>query len=172
MQSISSLTQIVTNIYNIVSGSLWWWWWSSSSSSSSSLLLLLVLATHLDYPCFVFAVIRPCRPIFFLRHTHRWSGQHSQYSDWLRAGRSGDQIPVGARFSAPVLPCSPPSLLYNGYRAFPGGKERPGRDADPSPPSSAVVRAIPLFPLWALRPEQTLSACTRVHFTTPARLCF
>ena len=28
--------------------------------------------------------------------------------------------------------------LYNGYRVFPGGKERPGREADPSPPSSAV----------------------------------
>jgi len=27
---------------------------------------------------------------------------------------------------------SPPSLLYNGYRVFPGGKERPGRDTDPS----------------------------------------
>jgi len=36
-------------------------------------------------------------------------------------------------------PWGPPSLLYNGYRVFPGGKERPGRDADPSPPSSAVV---------------------------------
>ena len=33
----------------------------------------------------------------------------------------------------------PPSLLYDGYRFFPGGKERSGRDADPSPPSSAVV---------------------------------
>ena len=32
----------------------------------------------------------------------------------------------------------PPSLLYNGYRVFPRGKERPGRDADPSPTSSAV----------------------------------
>ena len=32
----------------------------------------------------------------------------------------------------------PPILLYNGYRVFPGGKERPGRDADPSPSSSAV----------------------------------
>ena len=32
-----------------------------------------------------------------------------------------------------------PSLLYNGYRVFPEGKERPGRDADPSLPSSAVV---------------------------------
>ena len=33
----------------------------------------------------------------------------------------------------------PLSLLYNGYRVFPGGKERPGRDVDPSPPSSSVV---------------------------------
>jgi hypothetical protein len=30
-------------------------------------------------------------------------------------------------------------FLYNGYRVFLGGKERPGRDADPSPSSSAVV---------------------------------
>jgi hypothetical protein len=43
------------------------------------------------------------------------------------------------------------SLLYNGYRVFPGSRKRPGRDADPSPPSSAEVqkqsRAIPLLPL-------------------------
>ena len=47
----------------------------------------------------------------------------------------------GTRFSAPVQtwPGGPPSLLYNGYRFFPGGKERPGRDADPLPTSSAVV---------------------------------
>ena len=32
-----------------------------------------------------------------------------------------------------------PSLLYNGYRVFPGGKLRPGRAADHSPPSSAAV---------------------------------
>ena len=29
---------------------------------------------------------------------------------------------------------------HNGYWFFPGGKERHGRDADPSPPSSAVVK--------------------------------
>ena len=33
----------------------------------------------------------------------------------------------------------PPNPLYMGYRVFPGGKEQPGRDAVPSPPSSAVV---------------------------------
>ena len=31
-------------------------------------------------------------------------------------------------------------LLYNGYRVFPGGKERPGRDADPSTASSVEVK--------------------------------
>jgi len=36
------------------------------------------------------------------------------------------------------LPWGPPSFLYTGYRVFPGGKERPERDADPSPLSSAV----------------------------------
>ena len=41
--------------------------------------------------------------------------------------------------TCPDQPWGPTSLLYNGYRVFPGGKERPGRDADPSPPSSAVV---------------------------------
>jgi hypothetical protein len=29
--------------------------------------------------------------------------------------------------------------LYNGYRVFPEGKERPGCDADLSPPSNDVV---------------------------------
>jgi len=50
--------------------------------------------------------------------------------------------PVGARFSAPVQtgPGGPPSLLYNRYRVFPRGKERAGREADHSPPSSAVVK--------------------------------
>ena len=32
----------------------------------------------------------------------------------------------------------PPNLKYNGYRVFSGGKERPGREADPSPSSIAV----------------------------------
>ena len=32
------------------------------------------------------------------------------------------------------------SLLYSGYRIFPGGKERLGRDADPLYTSSAVVK--------------------------------
>jgi hypothetical protein len=42
---------------------------------------------------------------------------------------SWDRIPVGGRrdfshLSRPAL--GPPSFLYNRYRVFPGGKERPG----------------------------------------------
>jgi hypothetical protein len=55
--------------------------------------------------------------------------------------------------NCPNRPWGPPSLLYNGYRVFPRGRKRPGRDADPSPPSSAEVyqpsRAIPLLSLTA-----------------------
>jgi hypothetical protein len=69
--------------------------------------------------------------------------------------------------TSPDRPWGPPSLLYNGYRVFPGGKEWPGHDADPSPrllvPWSWKSSAIPLLPLWAVRPVQSLSACTRVH---------
>jgi hypothetical protein len=67
----------------------------------------------------------------------------------------------------------PPSLLYNGYQVFPRGKERPGRDVDPSPllvPWSRKGKAIPLLPLWAVRPVQSLSACIMVHFTLQAYL--
>ena len=42
--------------------------------------------------------------------------------------------------TCPDRPWGPTSLLYNGYRVFPRGTERPGRDADPSHPSSAVVK--------------------------------
>jgi hypothetical protein len=41
--------------------------------------------------------------------------------------------------TCPHRPWGPTSLLYNGYRVFPGGKEQTGSEADPSPPSSAVV---------------------------------
>ena len=87
-------------------------------------------------------------------------------TDWTARGSS----PGGGEIfrTCPDRPWGPPSLLYNGYRVFPGGKERPGRDADPSPPSSAVVKKEQSYTytrLWAIRPVQSLSACTSVHFT-------
>ena len=54
----------------------------------------------------------------------------------------GIESPWGGEIfrTCPDRSWSPPSLLYKRYRVFPGGKERPGRDADLSPPSSAVVK--------------------------------
>jgi hypothetical protein len=40
--------------------------------------------------------------------------------------------------TCPDRPWWPPVLLYNEYRVFPRVKNRPGRDTDPSPTSSAV----------------------------------
>jgi len=47
------------------------------------------------------------------------------------AGRSGIESRWGRDF--------PPVQTGHGYRAFPGGKVRPGRAADHSPPSIAAV---------------------------------
>ena len=51
-------------------------------------------------------------------------GWRSQYSNLLWGGQSGDQIPVGAKFSTPIQtsPGAHPGLLYNGDRVFLGGK--------------------------------------------------
>ena len=67
----------------------------------------------------------------------RW---RSRYNNSLRAGRSGDRIPVGARFSAPVQtsPGAHPSSYTMGNGSFLGVK-LPGRSVDHPPPSSAEV---------------------------------
>jgi hypothetical protein len=65
------------------------------------------------------------------------------YLSWcsysLRAGRSGDRIPVGGEISRtrPERPWGPPSLLCNGYRVPFLGVKRPGSGIDHPPPSSA-----------------------------------
>ena len=55
-----------------------------------------------------------------------------------------------------------------GTRSFLGVKSGRGVMLTPRPrlvPWSWKSRTIPLLPLWAVRPVQSLSACTRVHFT-------
>jgi hypothetical protein len=61
----------------------------------------------------------------------------------------------------PDRPWAPPSLLHNGYRVFPGGKEQPGRDADPSSLSSAVV--IKEY-TYTSTPPMGRTACTETQF--------
>ena len=87
----------------------------------------------------------------------------------LEAGRSGDRILVGRDF--PPIQTAPeahPASCTMGIGSFPGVKSR--RDMTLTPhsllvPWSRKGRAIPLLPLWAVQPVQSLSACTRVHCT-------
>jgi len=76
----------------------------------------------------------------------------------------------GSRFSAPVQtgPGAHPASCKMGTGSFPAVKS--GRDVTLTPhpllvPWSRKSRAIPLLPLWAVWLVESLSACTRVHFT-------
>jgi len=76
---------------------------------------------------------------FFLVKTHYLEPHHTPIFSHSVYGKMGwkvrDRTPVATRFSArPDRPWGPLSLLYDGYRFFPGGKVRPGRAADHSPP--------------------------------------
>ena len=85
----------------------------------------------------------------------------SRYRDWIRAGRSWDRISVGARFSAPVQtgPGAHPTSCTIGTGSFPVLKSGRGVGLTTHPllvPWSRKSRAIPLLPLWAVRPVQSL----------------
>ena len=89
-------------------------------------------------------------PDKFWNRYHRWCGPgwFSRYSDSLRAGRSGDRIPVEARFSAPVQtgPGAHPASYTMGVGSFPGAK-RPGRGVNHPPPSSTEIKeTVGLYP--------------------------
>jgi len=81
-----------------------------------------------------------------------WVGRVAQWVYLLSYGLDGPVIKSwwgGEIFRAcPERPWGPPSLLYNWYRVLPGGKDRPGLDADPSPllvPWSRKSRAMSLL---------------------------
>jgi hypothetical protein len=95
------------------------------------------------------------KPCWYFRHIPLSQLAQSVY-DWLRAGRSGDRIPVGARFFAHVQtgPGAHPASCIIGTGSFPGVK-RPGRGADHPPPPSAegengysYTTTPPLGPSW------------------------
>ena len=76
----------------------------------------------------------------------RWCYSTCGY-DLLRAGRSGNRIPVGRRFFAPVHngPEAHPTSYPMDTGSFPGVK-RPGRGVDhPPPPSAEVNERVELY---------------------------
>jgi len=80
-------------------------------------------------------------------------------------GRSGNRIPVGARFSATLQTGSGahPASCTMGTGFSPGVESGRGVTLTPHSllvPWSRKSRAIPLLPPWAVRPAQSLSACT------------
>ena len=75
----------------------------------------------------------------------------------------------GARFSAPVQtgPGAHPASCTMGTGSFPGVKSSGGVTLIPHPLLvlwSRKSTAILLLPLWAVRPVQSLNACTRAQF--------
>ena len=78
-------------------------------------------------------------------HSFRRPGWRSRYSDTLWAGRSGERIPAGTRFPAPVQtgPGENPTSYTIGTMSLPGVK-RPGRGVDHPTRSSAEVKEIKL----------------------------
>ena len=97
-------------------------------------------------------------------------GQLSRYSKQLQAGRSGNRIPVDARYSTPVQtgPGVHPASCTMRTGSFPGVKSDRGVTLTPHPLLVPLVMKEQSYistPLWAVRPAQSLSACIRVHFT-------
>ena len=85
-------------------------------------------------------------------------------SDLLRAGRSGDRIPVGSRFSAPVQtgPEAHSASYTMGTGFFPGVKMS-GRSVDHPPSFSADVKE--RVQLYLLLPLWVFVACSRMNVT-------
>jgi hypothetical protein len=111
---------------------------------------------HFDDPAAIYTRIHVAAKNFTtncLRHIILFDIFHVLYKlQWAGLAQSVERLPTGWTVrgsnpgggeifrTCPDRPWGPPSLLYDGYRVFPGCKVRPGRDSDPSPPSSAEVK--------------------------------
>ena len=109
---------------------------------------------------------------WFTNNYYHHSGPGSSVGIATGHGLDGPGIESrwGARLSALVQtgPGAHPASCTMGTGSFPGVKSGRGVTLTAYPflvPWSRKGRAIPLLPLWAVRPVQSLSACTRVTFT-------
>jgi len=91
--------------------------------------------------------VKNARSFTFRPSKSRGQGKLSRKSDSLRAERSSDRIPVrGVIFrTCPAQPWGPPSLLYNGYRVFTGGKSAGAWPWPPTTSSAEVKERVELY---------------------------
>jgi len=71
----------------------------------------------------------------------------------------------------PDRPCGPPSLLYNGYRVFPGVKQPRRGDDHPLPSSAEIKERVVLYLyslFWAFVACFKLNFIFTFHFTSEA----
>jgi len=109
---------------------------------------------------------------FFRMYRKLGGSQDRSGQVWKISPPKGSKPGGGEIFrTCPDRPWGPPSLLYNGYRVFHGRKEQPGRDADPSPPSSAVGHErvelhlyCPYGPYGLYRASVPVQGCTLPFF--------
>ena len=112
------------------------------------------LCLHSLYACMSCCLMQH-RENFTLPTSH-CVGKDSWYSDSLRTGGSGNRIPVWGEFFCicPHRSWGPPSLLYQGYRVFPGSKAAGAWRWRPIPSSAEVKERVELHlyapsgPLW------------------------
>jgi hypothetical protein len=88
-----------------------------------------------------------------------WAGYRSRNSDWLRAGQSGDGIPVGAIFSAPVQtgPGAQPAPCTLDTESFQG--EKSGRSVTLTPHPLLVLLVMKEYSYTSTSPMGR-TACT------------
>jgi len=107
--------------------------------------------------------------LFYQKLPHLQCGPGSLLG--IATGYGLDGQGIESRWGRDVLHLSRPAhpaFSTMGTGSFPGVKSGRGVTLTSQPllvPRSWKTRAIPLLPLWAVRPVQSLSACTRVTFT-------
>ena len=107
---------------------------------------------------------------YYLVQKPEWAGSSVGIATGYVLDYKGIESRWGRHFphlSRPVLgPTQPPVQWVTG--SLPGVKSGRGVTLTHYPflvPWARKSTAIPVLPLWAVRPVQSLSACTRVHFT-------
>ena len=126
---------------------------------------MLQRLTWRTFPCVIFSLIHNMRMSNLKPET---THPTRLATGWKVLGSNtggGRDIP---HLSRPALgPTQSPSCTI-GTGSFSGIQSGRGVTLTPHPlvmPWSRKSRAIPLLPLWTVRPVQSLSACTTVHFT-------